>query len=93
VLVNTARGAVIDEEALADALHEGTLFAAGLDVYENGPPSSPRLLSAPRTVLLPHSAVPRCAHAKRCCAGRAEKVAGVLEAEHASRHGPPARRS
>jgi lactate dehydrogenase-like 2-hydroxyacid dehydrogenase len=54
ILVNTARGAVIDEEALADALVEGRLFAAGLDVYENEPVLSPRLLSAPRTVLLPH---------------------------------------
>jgi lactate dehydrogenase-like 2-hydroxyacid dehydrogenase len=54
VLVNTARGAVIDEEALADALIEGRLFAAGLDVYEDEPAVSPRLLAAPRTVLLPH---------------------------------------
>jgi glyoxylate reductase len=54
VLVNTARGAIVDEEALADALFAGQLFAAGLDVYENEPKISPRLLSAPRTVLLPH---------------------------------------
>ena len=54
VLVNTARGAIVDEEALADALIEGRLFAAGLDVYEREPEVSPRLLSAPRTVLLPH---------------------------------------
>jgi glyoxylate reductase len=54
VLVNTARGTVVDEDALADALHEGRLFAAGLDVYEREPAVNPRLLSAPRTVLLPH---------------------------------------
>jgi glyoxylate reductase len=54
VLVNTARGPVVDEEALADALHEGTIFAAGLDVYEREPLVHPRLLGAPRTVLLPH---------------------------------------
>jgi glyoxylate reductase len=54
VLVNTARGPVVDEEALADALHDGTIFAAGLDVYEREPEVSPRLLTAPRTVLLPH---------------------------------------
>jgi glyoxylate reductase len=54
VLVNTARGPVVDEEALADALHDGTIFAAGLDVYEREPEIHPRLLDAPRTVLLPH---------------------------------------
>jgi lactate dehydrogenase-like 2-hydroxyacid dehydrogenase len=54
VLVNTARGAVVDEEALAEALHGGRLFAAGVDVYEREPAVSPRLLAAPRAVLLPH---------------------------------------
>src|SRR5260370_1372237 len=54
VLVNTARGPVVDEEALARALEDGTLFAAGLDVYEHEPTVHPRLLAAPRAVLLPH---------------------------------------
>ena len=54
VLVNTARGTVVDELALAEALHAGRLFAAGLDVYEREPIIEPRLLDAPRTVLLPH---------------------------------------
>jgi glyoxylate reductase len=54
VLVNTARGTVVDERALAEALHLGRLFAAGVDVYEREPAVEPRLLSAPRTVLLPH---------------------------------------
>ena len=54
VLVNTARGPVVDEEALAIALETGTIFAAGLDVFEREPEVHPRLLAAPRTVLLPH---------------------------------------
>lgn len=54
VLVNTARGTVVDEAALADALHDGRLFAAGIDVFEREPEIHPRLLSAPRAVLMPH---------------------------------------
>jgi glyoxylate reductase len=54
VLVNTARGPVVDEEALADALESDGIFAAGLDVYDGEPTVNPRLLAAPRTVLLPH---------------------------------------
>ncbi len=54
VLVNTARGAVLDEFALASALERGELLAAGLDVYEHEPLLKPELLAAPRTVLLPH---------------------------------------
>ncbi|MBV8462385.1 MAG: D-glycerate dehydrogenase [Acidimicrobiales bacterium] len=54
VLVNTARGAVVDEAALARALERGDLYAAGLDVYGREPDVDPALLAAPGTVLLPH---------------------------------------
>ncbi len=54
ILINTARGTVVDEPALAKALHQDQLFAAGLDVYEHEPEVHPHLLTAPRTVLLPH---------------------------------------
>lgn len=54
VLVNTARGPVIDEAALVTALREGTIAAAGLDVYENEPALAPGLADLPNTFLLPH---------------------------------------
>ncbi len=54
ILINTSRGDLIREEALARALELGHLGAAGLDVYTEEPAIHPRLLAAPRTVLLPH---------------------------------------
>lgn len=54
VLVNIARGGIVDDAALARALREGPLGAAGLDVYENEPKVDPALLDAPNAVLTPH---------------------------------------
>jgi glyoxylate reductase len=54
VIVNVARGAVIDEAALIRALGDGTIAAAGLDVYEFEPKIEKALLDLPNTVLLPH---------------------------------------
>lgn len=54
MLINTSRGDLIREEALAIALEDGHLGGAGLDVYAEEPAIHPRLLAAPRTVLLPH---------------------------------------
>ncbi|MGI6216943.1 MAG: C-terminal binding protein [Coriobacteriales bacterium] len=56
-LINTARGELIDEDALADALDSGTIAAAALDVMRNeAGPRSERLISNPRCVITPHSA-------------------------------------
>lgn len=54
VLVNTARGPIVDEAALVKALQEGWIWAAGLDVYEEEPKVHPELVKLPNTVLLPH---------------------------------------
>jgi glyoxylate reductase len=78
VLVNTARGTVVDELALADALHAGRIFAAGIDVYEREPAVEPRLLSAPRTVLLPHIGSASEATRFNMAATAAAEVANVL---------------
>jgi len=54
VIVNTARGAVIDEAALVDALDSGKVYSAGLDVFEEEPKIHPGLLRNPNVLLVPH---------------------------------------
>jgi glyoxylate reductase len=80
VLVNTARGPVIDENALVDALEAGQIYAAGLDVFDGEPAVNPRLLSAPRITLLPHigSATidTRTNMARLACQGVCDVLAG-----------------
>jgi glyoxylate reductase len=81
VLVNTSRGPVVDEGALADALETGVIFAAGLDVFEREPEVHPRLLTAPRTVLLPHIGSASLATRRRMAQVAAENVRAVLAGE------------
>ena len=54
VLINTARGEVVDEVALANALENKVIRAAGLDVFDGEPSVNPVLMSAPNLVMLPH---------------------------------------
>ena len=54
IFINISRGEVVDEEALIDALEEGRIAGAGLDVYEKEPFVPPRLLALENCVLLPH---------------------------------------
>jgi len=84
VLVNTARGGCIDEAALIQALHDGRIFGAALDVYSKEPEISPGLLDCPRLVLAPHigsaTTEARTAMAQLC----ADAVIAVLRG-----HRPP----
>lgn len=55
-LINIARGGIVDDAALAQALRQGTIAAAGLDVFEGEPAVHPELLQVPNVVLTPHIA-------------------------------------
>ena len=75
VIINTARGGILDENAAIDLLEAGRLGGVGLDVYEGEPQMNPRWLQAPRTVLLPHlgsaTVETREAMTRRLCDGLA----------------------
>jgi glyoxylate reductase len=82
VLVNTSRGPVVDEEALAVALEQGTIFGAGIDVYEREPEVHPRLLGAPHAVLLPHIGSASEGTRRRMAQLACEGVVAVLAGEY-----------
>ncbi len=81
VLVNTSRGPVVDEGALADALAEGRIFAAGLDVYEEEPEVNPKLLELENVVLAPHIGTASIETRDRMATLAAENLVAVLRGE------------
>jgi glyoxylate reductase len=81
VLVNTSRGPVVDEAALAEALAERRIFAAGLDVYENEPEVHPRLLELENVVLAPHIGSASIETRDKMAVLAAENLAAVLRGE------------
>ena len=81
VLVNSSRGPVVDEAALADALEEGSIFAAGLDVYEEEPKVHPKLLELENVVLAPHIGSASIETRDRMAELAAENLVAVLRGE------------
>ena len=80
ILVNCARGGIVDENALADALREGRLGAAGLDVFADEPFSPGHALAAlPNVVLTPHSAASTEQGARRMALAMAENLLAGLD--------------
>jgi glyoxylate reductase len=81
IFVNTSRGPVVDEAALADALAEARIFAAGLDVYEEEPEVHPKLLELENVVLAPHIGSASVETRDRMAALAAENIVAVLSGE------------
>ncbi len=81
ILVNIARGPVVDEEALVAALRAGELRAAALDVFEREPEVHPGLLELPNVVLTPHIGSATGATRRRMAELAVEAVISVLAGE------------
>lgn len=78
VLINTARGAIVDEAELINALAERRIFAAGLDVFEHEPDIPEALLALPNAVLLPHIGSASIATRTRMSLMAAENAIAVM---------------
>jgi D-3-phosphoglycerate dehydrogenase len=78
-VLNVARGGVVDERALAEALTAGTIAGAGIDVYDHEPPTDSPLLGAPRTVMTPHLGASTAEAQVRVAVEAAQQVIDVLD--------------
>ncbi len=84
ILINTARGPVVDEPALAEALERGVIAAVGLDVFENEPKVHPKLLSLPNVTVAPHIASASVDTRRRMSTMAAENALAAIQG-----HRPP----
>jgi len=78
ILINTSRGAVIDERALVEALRSGEISGAGLDVYSNEPPKDLELINLPNVICTPHIGSETEETKERIAILLAEKVIKIL---------------
>jgi glycerate dehydrogenase len=86
VLINTGRGPLVDEQALADGLNEGTIAGAGLDVLSTEPPATDNpLLTAKNCVITPHVAWASLQARRRLLVIAAENLSAYLRAEPQNR--------
>lgn len=79
VFINTARGNMVDEKALAKALKEQQIWAAALDVYENEPKISPELLTLDNVLLSPHAGTKTVEDRNKMAREMAENIIGFYE--------------
>jgi D-3-phosphoglycerate dehydrogenase len=79
ILLNVARGGVVDEQALADALRDGRIAGAAIDVFEREPPTGSPLLDAPNALLTPHLGASTAEAQVRVALEAAQAVIDVLD--------------
>lgn len=81
ILINVARGSVVDEAALAQAIETCTVAGAGLDVFEEEPNPHPGLLASPRVIVLPHIGSATVETRERMVQAMVDMLASALEAD------------